>query len=396
MRPNVVGVLTHGLERAWRWLARPVALAALLAALLALLALGALLPQLPAVTPGPAQLVEWRALAQSRYGPLAALLETAGAFRLYHSPLLWSLIVLLGAATLACMLRRWPGKWQSVFSPPARPIENSAAAFSQELEAASHSEVVVLSRLPRLGGIEPRAPGGVKAADLPPLDLLSGIARRVLVQHDYRVRGENTPELVWLQGERNRLSALGTLVDHLAVLIILAGVCLSAVLGWRESITIEPGGTAEVGHWSGITLHNQGFEIERYQDGSPAAYTARVTIEQAAETEHRTIGVNQSIGRSGIRFYLQGYRPQESRYAVTLLAVHDPGGVVVLLGGLLFLAGVLLALYFPRSSVTVRITGPSATLFLTGWAEHRAYDFDRDFAELAADLRRDLELEAAG
>jgi cytochrome c biogenesis protein ResB len=386
MKPSLAGLLPHGYKRAWRWLARPAVLAALVIALLALLALGTLLPQLPTVAPGPAELDEWRALAQTRYGPLAALLEAVGAFRLYRSPLLWTLIALLGAATLSCTLRRWPGKWQSVFSPATRPAENTAAALSHEVEAASHSEVLELA--------ESRALGGAEAVELPRLDLLCEIARGALVQHDYRVRDESMPDLVWLQGDRNRLSALGTLVDHMAVLMILAGVCLSTILGWRESLTMEPGGTAQVGHGSGITLHSEGFEVERYQDGSPAAYTAQVTIERGGGTERRAIGVNQPASTHGIRFYLQGYRLDEGRYAVTLMAVHDPGYGVVVLGGLLFLAGILVALYFPRSSVRIRITGPSGTLRLTGWADHRAYDFDRDFAALAADLRQDWRPEA--
>jgi cytochrome c biogenesis protein ResB len=178
---------------------------------------------------------------------------------------------------------------------------------------------------------------------------------------------------------------LGSVVEHLAVLIVLAGVGLSLLLGWRETLVLEPGAAVDVGRATGIALRNDGFRIERYGDGSPAAYTAQVSIETLGETEARAIGVNQPATVRGARLFLQGYSPVGSRYVVTLLAVHDPGYGVVVVGGLLFLAGLVVALYFPRSSVHIRITGDGG-LRLAGWADRRACDFDRDFAELAAEL----------
>jgi hypothetical protein len=394
MKPKVVGTIPQVFRQAWRWLARPAVLVALIVALLTLLALGTLLPQLPVAARDTAQLTEWRALAQARFGPLAPLLETIGAFRLYRSPLLWTLVALLAAATLSCTLQRWPGKWQSVFGLQARRTGNVAASAPPDLEGAAYSELMELPKSRSFDGAESGSFCEEEASDPPSLDLLYEVARQAMVQHDYRVRGENMPDFAWLQGDRNRLSALGTLVDHLAVLLILAGVCFSTIFGWRETLTVQPGETVQVGHGRAVALRNEGFEIERYRDGSPAAYTAQVTIATREAAERRAIGVNRPASESGIRFYLQGYHPVESRYAVTLLAVYDPGFGVVVLGSLLFLAGILVALYFPRSSVTVKIAGPSGTLRLTGRADRRAYDFGRDFAALAADLRRDWKLEA--
>jgi cytochrome c biogenesis protein ResB len=212
------------------------------------------------------------------------------------------------------------------------------------------------------------------------------MARRALEQRDYRVRAESASDAIWLLGDRNRLSRMCTLAEHLAVLIVLAGVGLSLVLGWRETLTIEPGGTAEIGHGTGIALRNHGFAIERYADGSPANYAAQVTVDSGEETERREIGVNQPAVKRGTRIYLQGYRPVKDQYAVTLLAVHDPGYGVAVGGGILFLVSVVVALYFPRSSVQIRISG-DGTLRLAGWADRRAYTFDREFAGLVADLR---------
>jgi len=362
MKPNVF-------KRLWCWLARPGVLAALIVALLPVLLLGTLLPQLPEVAPGAAQIAEWQALARTRYGLLSPLLEVVGVYRLYRTPLLWLPLALLAVATLACVLQRGQGYWRAAFSRPARLPDAI-------LDAASHTCIL--------------APSSGDAPDR--LDALSGIARRALHRHEYCVREEITPDLVWLRGDRNRLAPLGALAEHLAVLIILVGVGLSLLLGWRETLVIEPGGTAEVGHGTDITLRGDGFEITRYEDGSPAAYTAQVILAGGPTAEHREIGVNQPAVVAGARLYLQGYRPIGDRYAVTILAVYDPGYPVVVGGGLLFLAGIVVALYFARSSVHIRITR-DGRLRLSGWADRRAWDFDREFARLSADLCKETDLQ---
>jgi cytochrome c biogenesis protein ResB len=340
-------------------------MAVLILTLLAVMLLGTLLPQLPEVAPGAAQLAEWQALAQARYGALAPVLETVGAYRLLRTPWLWAPLALLAIATLSCMVQRWSGYWRAAFGQPVRLPETI-------LDAASHT-----------CSVEP-PPGHDPAC----LETLSDVARRALDGRDYHVRAESTSDTTWLRGDRNRLSRLGTLAEHLAVLLVLAGVGLSVVFGWRETFAIEPGRTADVGHGTGITLRNDGFEIGRYADGSPAAYTAQVTVESGTETQRREIGVNQPAVERGAKFYLQGYRRVEDQYAVTLLAVHDPGYGVAVGGGILFLTSIVVALYFPRSSVHIRISG-NGTFRLAGWADRRAYDFDREFAGLVTELRRE-------
>jgi cytochrome c biogenesis protein ResB len=362
MKPDVF-------KRSWHWLARPGVPAALIVALLAVLLLGALLPQLPELAPGAPRLDEWQALARARYGPLAPLLEALGAYRLYHTPLLWIPLALLGLATLACLVQRLRAAWRAAFVRPVRlpeaAIDSVPHAFSTAFQPAD---------------------------DPARLEALSDLARRALRRSGYGVRAESDADLVWLRGDRNGLAPLGTLTEHLAVLIILAGVVLSLALGWREILVIEPGSAVEIGHATGIAVRNDGFEITRYADGSPAAYTAHVILEGEARSERREVSVNRPAAAGGVHLYLQGYRSADDAYAVTLAAVHDPGYGVVVAGGLLFLAGIVVALYFPRSTMHIRI-GSDGVLRLRGWADRRAYDFAREFADLSACLRQEAERE---
>lgn len=100
-------------RRTWRWLTRTDVAVVLIAAVLLFAALGSLFPQLgPAVAGDAERLARWHAAVRSRYGALTSLLEAAGAFRLFGSPLFLGLVALLGLATLLCALNRWPAAWR--------------------------------------------------------------------------------------------------------------------------------------------------------------------------------------------------------------------------------------------------------------------------------------------
>lgn len=356
-------------RRAWRWLARTDVFAYAVVAVLILIALGSCFPQVgPEVASRPERLAEWRALVHARYGSLAVVLESLGAFSLYRSPTLWAMTGFLALVTLACTLQRWRANWGAAFHAPVRLPEAA-------LEGAPCRAVVQ----------------GVPADSGPgQIDGVLAIACAALRQRDYRVRCDASAEPRACRGDRNRWSSLGTLAEHVAVLIVLLGVALSASMGWRETITVGPGKAHHVARLPGLALRNDGFVIERYSDGSPAAYIAQVTVIENEVPASRLVGVNQPLTYRGLRVYLTGYRQGENGYDVTLLAVRDPGFVAVVAAGFLFLAGMIISLYFPRSTIAVR-REEGGVVRVAGWADHRAYDFEREFAGLVADLRRVLE-----
>ena len=147
-----------------------------------------------------------------------------------------------------------------------------------------------------------------------------------------------------------------------------------------------PDEVAEVEYGTRWALRNDGFSIERYPDGSVAAYQAQIAvISEGQEMTRRSVRVNEPLIYSGTGFYLSGYEERAGRYYVTLLAVRDPGYSLVIVAGFLLLAGLTVSFNFPRSWIQVCIES-DGTLHLAGRAERHACDFGREFKAIVKDL----------
>jgi cytochrome c biogenesis protein len=294
------------------------------------------------------------------------LLVASGAFRWFQSPGFLIPLGLLMAITLACTLDRWKRVWRRVFHQPVRCSD------------------LVFDAAPHTASITPS-----------PLIPLTQIVREMLEQHGFRVRSEIAddgvgyngvvPNAVYLRGDRNRLAPLATLINHLAVLLLLLGTALSSGYGWREELILAPGATATIGH-SNLSLRNERFTIERYPDGSAASYAAEVTVVQdGKEANRRSVRVNEPLTFDGIAIYLQGYQEMEEGFSITLLAVHDPGYGPVIAAGFLLLLGLVVIFNFPHRSIRAQISS-EGTLRLAGEAERYAYDFGHEFAALVKEI----------
>jgi cytochrome c biogenesis protein ResB len=355
-RPENEARMTGFVRKAWRWLARTDVAAILLALAIVLIAVGSLFPQWTGAAT--ADKTRWEALIRDRYGGLAGLLTALDAFRFFQSPLFAALLVVLVLATLVCTLNRWPTLWRGALRRPQRPTD-------AVLDAAPHTVYFTAS----------------PSADLPER------IHRCLRDRGYRVTSDTSRDGVYLRGDRNSLARLGSLIDHLAVLLLFLGAVTSAALGWRAELTVAPGQAAAVRHGSPLTVRNDGFEFLRYPDGSPANYEAQLTVADLRHTISGPVAVNRPLALRGVHFYLSGYQPTAAGDAVILMAVHDPGYGLVIGGGLLLLLGVTVALAFPHCSVHARITA-DGTLILAGFADRGAIGFGREFAGLSAELRK--------
>ena len=357
--------LKRFLRRAWRFLGRIDLAGVLLFVLLFVAAFGSCFPQLSSVEADSQPSAAWEEAARGRYGELTDLLVAWGVFRWFHSPFVLVPLGLLALATLVCTLGRWQGIWRKAFQRPVR--------FSKDrLKTASQSTTLTL-------------PAKFKAS------VWEGLVREGLRQRGFSVRAEIDKDVLRLRGDRNRLAPLGTLVTHLAILLLLLSAVLSSVYRWREEITIEPNGTAEVGHRSGMVVGNDGFTIARYPDESPAGYEAQVSVSgEEWGVTRGSIQLGEPLTIRGVALYLQAYQETNSGYRLTLLAAHDPGYGPAIASGFLLLLGLTVSFHFPHCSVQAWIE-PERVLTLAGSADRRAYDFGRTFAMLVEELGRAAE-----
>jgi cytochrome c biogenesis protein ResB len=367
------------LKRVWRFLVRTDVAAVLIFVVLLVTALGSCFPQVsPATVTDASRWARWETDLRARYGALTDLLAAGGAFRWFQSPSFLIPFVLLIVITLACTLDRWQRVWRRAFRQPVHctDLVFDAAPYSASLTA--------LGTTPLYSTPSYSTPSSSI--------LLTQITRETLEQHGFRVRSEIADDsgrsnaTVHLRGDRNRLAPLATLLNHLAVLLLLLGAVLSSGYGWHEELTLAPGATVAVGHGSDLSLRNERFTIARYPDDSAASYDAEVTVIQGGkEIDHHSAQVNKPLTFDGIAIYLQSYKETEGSLSVTLLAVHDPGYDLVIAAGFLLLLGLVVIFYFPHCAIHAQIR-PEGTLRLAGEIERQAFDFDHEFAALVKEI----------
>lgn len=363
---------TRILRRVWRLGRRLNVAAVVIFVVLLLAAFGSCFPQFPpAFDADPQELARWEAAARAKYGTLVGLLAASGVFHWFRSLVFLITLGLLVLLTSVCTLGRWWSVWKRAFH---RPVRRSDGAFASATYAADLS-----------------APPEV---DLP------GIVRGALKERGFYVRSETVGDVMHLRGDRGRLASLGTLVTHLAVLLLTVGVVLSGVCGWREEVMVRPEETVAVGHGSRLAVRGEGFAIARYPDGSVASYEAEVAVVRTGEERVGTRGrvrVNEPLIYDGISFVLSSYEEVGDGYRATLLAVRDPGYGPVVVAGFLLLFGVTVSFNFPHCWVCVRIEqggkllpGERTEVRFAGWADRRSWGFEREFASLVQQVARSV------
>ncbi len=363
----------------WRFFGSLKLAVILLIALTVVLLLGTLFPQLPPGVAGDSQAsARWLGMARDKYGALAGLYETLGLFNLYRSPGFALLITALILNTLVCSVRRFEATWRAITARP-QVVMSDAFYFP-----------------PRVGGDG----GGARIPCHASLGLVqeagaAAAARRVLARRRYRVLAEEREEVTYLYADRNRWARLGTLITHLSVVLIVSGFVWSQGWGWREpAVALGPGQLYQVGHGHSFRVRCDGFEVERYADGLPKDYRARLTVLQGgAEVVSKIVRVNEPLSYRGVVFHLSSYGPAarapaydtgdaESELAldryVVLQVVSDPGFKLVIFAAFLFMGGLILSLYFPHRRIWAKVT--TDVIHLAGLTVGDRVGFERELA----------------
>ena len=342
--------------------------ASLFAFLVCVMALGSCFPQIsPAVADDPDRLSRWWVAVRDVYGDRTAFPLALGLFRLGHSPVLLVPSILVVVIGLACTLRRLPELWRQTRRPDALCPDE---AFD------------TAPLLTKLAGAD-----GLAAPVL--------AAERILRRRRFRPCSQLVGETMYLRGDRNRYSQLGTLATHLGVWLLLLGVLLSTTLAWRQIVSVGPGDVAASPHL-GLSVRNQGVVLELDAAGRPIGTEARLSLLANGRVLWQgSVPASGGVRVSQMNILFMNYWGTAPNYGVVLQLVRDPGFVPFVLGGVLMALGIASVLYLPHCIVRVRF-GPDGTVRLAAWSGRHTCGLRRDFAGIELELReivQDLSME---
>ncbi len=244
-----------------------------------------------------------------------AVLDRLSFFDVYASPWFSAVYLLLVVSLVGCIVPRSRLHWRALRAAPPR-----APARLERLDAF---------RQVRYAG--------------PPDEALTAAARALRRQR-YRVHAHDAASV---SAESGYLRETGNLVFHLALCLVIVGVAVGHLLGWRGDVIVPVGQTfaSTAGQYDtftagplvdpqrlpDFTVHVDRMDVrfeERVggaQFGAPrvfAAYT-RTTERPGSPPQDHVITVNQPLALAGADVYLlgNGYAP--------LLTVRDAAGTVL-------------------------------------------------------------------
>jgi cytochrome c biogenesis protein len=243
------------------------------------------------------------------------LLDRLSFFDVYTSPWFSAIYLLLVVSLVGCIVPRSRNHWHALRSVPPR-----APARLERLE--THAQV-------RYAG--------------PPGEALTA-AREALRRRRYRVHAHDEASV---SAETGYLRETGNLVFHVALCLVIVGVAVGHLFGWRGDVIVPVGQTfaSTYGHYdtftSGSLVDPAGIppftvrvdrmdvrfeeQVGGAQFGAPRGFTAYTTTTErpgAAPQEH-AITVNEPLTLGGADMFLlgNGYAP--------VVTVRDASGAIL-------------------------------------------------------------------
>ena len=287
-------------RRVWRFFCSVRLALILILVLTALSVLGALVMQVPAEVKADPESYRWwlQNPAHERFGWLTFPMAFLGLFDVFHSVWFLGAGLLLVVNILVCTLNRWPSIWHS--------IRHLRVALP-ELFYETGSNRVHLT-VPTL------SPQQAEQA-------VFGVLRR----HRYRVLRENSPQALFLAGDKNRYARLGTYLVHLSIILFIIAYIIGSTAGFRiNSFMVPEGSVRPIGQGTGLSLKLISFVDEYWPEGPPKDYRSEVILyDRGREVMRDTIRVNHPLSYKGIRIYQSFFGP-----AVVMEVRDDQGRVI--------------------------------------------------------------------
>lgn len=255
---------------------------------------------------------------------LAPWLDRLSMFDVFAAPWFAAIYLLLCISLAGCIIPRTFDQIRALRrKPPAAP-----------------------ARLDRMQGLQQLTVG-------PEPDAVAEAAADWLRKHHWRVRQSDSPADAWVSAEKGYWRETGNLVFHVCLLILLAGLGVGSMFGWRGTVivregqgfsntltqydTFSSGRLVDRSALPPFTLDVQDFtaSFQRggQQDGAPRDYAAdvRFQTEPGAPEQQGRLEVNSPLSIDGARVYLlgHGYAPH--------VIVRDASGKVTFDESVVFL-----------------------------------------------------------
>jgi len=244
-------------------------------------------------------------------------LDRFGFFDVYASPWFAAIYLLLMISLAGCIIPRVAAHWSMIrASPPPAPRNLARMPVHQQVETA-----------------EP-------ASDL--------VARAAELLRHRRFRVVVSPGGDSVAAEKGYLRETGNLVFHVALLLLLVGVAIGGLLGYRGTVIViegegfantlsqyddfHPGRRFDESRLAPFAFHLDDFDATFVENGprigQPDSFSAKVTYrpDPSAQESEYDIRVNHPLRVGGTKVYLLGHG-----YAPTF-TVRDGKGDVVYAG----------------------------------------------------------------
>lgn len=250
----------------------------------ALAFIGTLIVQMPeSAKASPESKAAWLESIQPKYGGWTNVLDFFGFFNMYSSPIFLTVSAMLALSIVACTVHRLRPMWRRATQPRVS-VSNNFHLHAQNRTTLSVADVVGES-----GTDEAGAAAATRARD-------------VLKSKRWRVLDDDVhPNSFY--ADKNRWGPFGTVLAHLAFILIMVAFILTSTMAYDEYLTVPVGGTAEV-PGTNMTVTALSFQDSYTDEGRPSDYVSHIVVrDDDVVVGEQDIRVNDPLGYDGYRFH---------------------------------------------------------------------------------------------
>jgi cytochrome c biogenesis protein len=135
-------------------------------------------------------------------------------------------------------------------------------------------------------------------------------AEEILNGMGYKTSRHTNENVLFIYGERGRISPWGTFLVHISILLIVLGGLIGSLFGFDTEVTLPVGSvyTVKTDENDKFAIRLDGFKTEHYQDGTVSDWISDITVENnGQQILSREVKVNYPLSYHGIKIYQKSY-----------------------------------------------------------------------------------------